>query len=274
MRNEQVNSDSGHPLPAIVVNGAGGRMGARLLALAGDAGVRVIAAWVSPQSRSLGTAVAGHNLEHAVIGQTAVGLPSGVIDFSGAEGFDGVLAWCRRAGVALVSGTTGLSDQQRAAMSEAAGGIPVLWSANFSPGVAVLKRIAAQAARALPDWHLEIVEAHHAGKRDAPSGTALALGEAVADARGQTLDSAAVTGRKGLTEARVPGEIGFASIRAGDIVGEHTVFVAGPGERLELSHRAMDRDIFARGALLAARWLAGKPPGLYHFEDVFEPAAD
>ncbi len=257
----------------IAVAGAGGRMGRRLLALAAETNLPVVGAWVGPGSPLSGQPVSGSPLVHSEVGQGEP-RPGVVIDFSTAAGFDAVLAWCRQAGVALVSGSTGLSDGQRAAMSEAATAIPVLWSANFSPGVAVLKRVAAQAARALADWHLEIVEAHHAGKRDAPSGTALALGEAIAQARGQVLADSAVAGRQGLAQERAVGEIGFASIRAGDIVGEHTVFIAGPGERLELSHRATDRDIFARGALLAARWLTGRAPGLYRFEDVFEPAGD
>ncbi len=248
-------------------------MGRRLLALAAENDIPVIGAWVGPDSSLLGQPVPGSGLLYAEVGQGGP-TPVAVVDFSASVGFDAILAWCGRARVPLVSGTTGLSDGQRSAMTAAAATIPVLWSANFSPGVAVLKRVAAQAARALADWDLEIFEAHHAGKRDAPSGTALALGEAVAQARGQLLAESAVTGRQGMGQARAPGAIGFASIRAGDIVGEHTVFIAGPGERLELSHRATDRDIFARGALLAARWLAGRAPGLYRFEDVFEPAGD
>ncbi len=273
MRRQALADDMDGRLQTLAIAGAGGRMGQRLITLAEQAGIRVTGAWVAPTSGLLGQATPAAAIAYGRVGD-AVPPPAVVIDFSTPSGFDAVLAWCRQAGVALVCGSTGLSDSQRTAMSEAASVIPVLWSANFSPGVAVLKRVAAEAARALKAWDLEILEAHHAGKRDAPSGTALALGEAVAQARGQLLAESAVAARQGLGQARTSGEIGFASIRAGDIVGEHTVFIAGPGERLELSHRATDRDIFARGALLAARWLVGKAPGRYDFEDVFEPAGD
>ena len=273
MRRQALAADMDGRLRNVAIAGASGRMGQRLLTLAEKVGICVTGAWVAPTSALLGQATPVAAIAYGGVG-AATALPGVVIDFSAPAGFDAILAWCRQAGAALVSGTTGLSESQHDAMNEAAVVIPVLWSANFSPGVAVLKRVAAQAARALADWDLEIFEAHHAGKRDAPSGTALALGEAVAQARGQLLAESAVTGRQGMGQARAPGAIGFASIRASDIVGEHTVFIAGPGERLELSHRATDRDIFARGALLAARWLAGRAPGLYRFEDVFEPAGD
>ena len=192
-----------------------------------------------------------------------------VIDFSSSEGFDAALAHCVAHGTAFVSGTTGLGEKQCGAMGEAARAIPVLQAANFSLGIAVLTRLLRDAARALPDWDLEIIEAHHARKVDAPSGTALALGGAAAGARGQDFGKVAVLSREGQVGARPPGAIGFASIRAGDIVGEHTAILAAAGERLELSHRATERAIFARGALHAAAWLAGRQPGCYALEDVF-----
>lgn len=191
-----------------------------------------------------------------------------VIDFSSPDGFDTALGYCESHGVALVSGTTGIDAVQRARFDAAAAKIPVLYAANFSLGVAVLTRLLRDAASALPDWDLEIVEAHHARKVDAPSGTALALGRAAADARGQDFDEMAVFGRHGHTGSRGPGAIGFASIRAGDIAGEHTAFLVGHDERIELTHRAFDNAIFARGALTAATWLAGKPPGAYSLDDV------
>ena len=191
-----------------------------------------------------------------------------VIDFSTPAGFEAALAHCREHQVALVSGTTGLDARQRAALDAAALDIPVLHAANFSLGVAVLTRALRDAAAALPDWDLEIVEAHHARKLDAPSGTALALGRAAAAARGQDFDKLAVRARDGQVGSRPHGAIGFASIRAGDIVGEHSAILATAGERLELSHRATDRAIFARGALRAAAWIAGKPPGAYPLDDV------
>lgn len=191
-----------------------------------------------------------------------------VVDFSTPAGFDAALAHCRAHGVAFVSGTTGLDAVQRAAIGEAVREIPVLHAVNFSLGIAVLTRVLRDAAAALPDWDLEILEAHHARKGDAPSGTALALGRAAAAARGQDFESIAVLSREGQVGARVTGSIGFAAIRAGDIVGEHTAMLAAAGERLELSHRATDRSIFARGALTAAAWLAGKPSGTYSIDDV------
>ncbi|MGH8183991.1 MAG: 4-hydroxy-tetrahydrodipicolinate reductase [Rhodanobacteraceae bacterium] len=195
-----------------------------------------------------------------------------VVDFSTPEGFDAALAHCRTHRVALVSGTTGLTGQQRAAFADAGRDIPVLHAANFSLGIAVLTRCLREAAAALPDWDLEIVEAHHARKVDAPSGTALALGRAAAEARGQDFDAVAAFARHGHTGARTPGAIGFASIRAGDIVGEHTVLLAGSDERIELTHRASSNNIFAAGALAAAAWLAWREPGTYTIGDVIARA--
>jgi 4-hydroxy-tetrahydrodipicolinate reductase len=191
-----------------------------------------------------------------------------VIDFSTPRGFDAALAHCVAHGVALVAGTTGLDAAQRKRFDAAAAEVPVLYAANFSLGIAVLTRLLRDAASALPGWDLEIVEAHHARKVDAPSGTALALGRAAADARGRDFDAVAAFARHGHTGARAPDAIGFASVRAGDIVGEHTAFVVGHGERIELTHRAFDNAIFVRGALTAAAWLAGRGPGRYALDDV------
>lgn len=191
-----------------------------------------------------------------------------VIDFSTPEGFDDALAHCESHGVALVSGTTGIDVAQRKRFDAAAERIPVLYAANFSLGVAVLTRLLRDAAAALPDWDIEIVEAHHARKVDAPSGTALTLGRAAAAARGRDFDEVAAFGRHGNTGVRAPGAIGIASLRAADIVGEHTALIAGHDERIELTHRAFDNAIFARGALAAAAWLVGRTPGAYAIEDV------
>ncbi len=191
-----------------------------------------------------------------------------VVDFSTPDGFDAALAAASARGLAFVSGTTGLADARHAALDEAAARIPVLWASNFSIGAAVLRRLAALAAASLtPEFDVEIIEAHHARKLDAPSGTALTLGEAVAKARGANLADVACLARHGILGPRRAGSIGFSSIRAGDLVGEHTVLFAGPGERLELMHRATDRMIFARGALYAARWLAARAPGRYDIVD-------
>lgn len=170
------------------------------------------------------------------------------VDFSLSDGFDAILGACLRTGGALVSGTTGLSPEQRAAMATAARQIPVLWTSNFSLGVAVLALLVERAAQALPGWDCDIVETHHKGKRDAPSGTALSLGERV-------------------EKAGAPPPH-YASLRAGDVVGEHSVRFTTLGERIELAHQAGSRDIFARGALQAAKWLAGRPPGLYGMRDL------
>lgn len=191
-----------------------------------------------------------------------------LVDFSSAAGLGAALPHCRRHGVALVSGTTGLDADTEAALDAACADIALLQAANFSLGIAVVSRLLAQAARALPHWHLEIIEAHHAGKRDAPSGTALALGRAAAEARGHSLDQVGRGGRHGLGEARADDEIGFASLRAGDIVGEHNAILATAGERIELGHRATDRAIFARGALQAAAWLAGQGAGRCTLDDM------
>lgn len=169
------------------------------------------------------------------------------IDFSLPQGFDPVLALCVERGAAFVSGTTGLSDAQRAALEVAATRIPVLWASNFSLGVAVLDELVERAAAALPGWDCDIVESHHVHKRDAPSGTALSLGAAA---------------ERGGARPR------YASLRAGDIIGEHLVQFAAAGERIELVHRATSRDIFARGALHAATRLVGRPAGPYRVRDL------
>jgi 4-hydroxy-tetrahydrodipicolinate reductase len=177
---------------------------------------------------------------------------------------------CARRRCAIVIGTTGLDAAARAAIEAASRAIPIVLAPNMSLGVAVMMKIAQLAAGALPrQYDAEIFEAHHRGKVDAPSGTALALGEAVAEARGTRLADSAVYSRAGDTGARPDGAIGFSVLRAGDIVGEHRLVLAGPGERLELLHVAHDRAAFARGALAAARWLvAGRKPGVYGMHDV------
>ena len=194
-----------------------------------------------------------------------------LVDFSGPVAFDAALALALQRRAAFVSGTTNLREEQHSALAGAAEVIPVLWASNFSLGVAMLARMARRVAEALPGWDCEIVELHHNRKQDAPSGTALTLGAAVAEGRGIALAEHARYERRGQVGARAPGEIGFAALRAGDVAGEHTVFFVGEGERIELVHRATDRDIFARGALAAAIWLAGRDPGSYSFDQVLAP---
>ncbi|MFI4968882.1 MAG: 4-hydroxy-tetrahydrodipicolinate reductase [Lysobacterales bacterium] len=258
------------PLP-IVVHGASGRMGRAVLgALAERADVRAVAALVRLGSALDGQAIACAPDARASGLAHASALPDGIaacalIDFSSAAAFDGALGLAVRRRIAFVSGTTGLDSAQRAALDRAASTIPVLWSANFSLGVALLSQLVAEAARALPDWDCEIAEAHHSRKQDAPSGTALALAREVAAARDQDFDAVAELRRN---TPRAAGSIGFAVTRAGDIVGEHRVLFATAGERVELIHRATDRMIFARGAVAAACWLAGRPPGRHALADV------
>ena len=194
-----------------------------------------------------------------------------LVDFSGVHAFDAALALASERRIAFISGTTGLREEQRTALQNAARAIPVLWSANFSLGVAMFLRCARRIAAALPDWDCDIVEMHHSRKQDAPSGTALTVGQVVADARGIDLAANAVYQRHGHIGPRRAGEIGFATLRGGDVVGEHTVVFAAEGERLEITHRAGSRDIFAKGALEAAIWIARREPGVYTFDEVLAP---
>jgi 4-hydroxy-tetrahydrodipicolinate reductase len=231
----------------LLIHGASGRMGQALLRLGAQA----------PGDFAVVGAVSRKPAQRVIDGvpQFAASELAGVpafdvaIDFSLAEAFDRILALCVERGVALVTGTTGLGDAQRSALQAAGTRIPLLWASNFSLGVAVLADLVERAARALPGWDCDIVEAHHAGKQDAPSGTALSLGSAA--------------GQGGATPR-------YASLRAGDIVGEHTVQFTTTGERIELVHRAGNRDIFARGALHAATRLATRAPGLYRLADLLD----
>ena len=191
-----------------------------------------------------------------------------VVDFSLPESTARTVERCCEANLPLVLGTTGLSDETRGRIDEAARTIPIVYAPNYSVGVTLLTRLAALAARALgDDWDAEIVELHHRFKRDAPSGTALRIARAVAEATGRD-EGCIVTDRTGRASPREHGEIGVAALRGGASVGEHTLMLLHPDERIELSHRAYDRSIFARGALRAARWIADKPPGLYDMADV------
>lgn len=191
------------------------------------------------------------------------------VDFSAPEALEAHLAEARRAGRPILVGTTGLSAAQQAELDAAAVEIAVLYAANTSLGVNLLSHLVREAAGRLgEEWDVEIVEMHHRMKADAPSGTALLLGEAAAEGRGVDLAGVAERGRDGMTGPRRPGGIGFASLRGGTVAGEHMVVFAGEGERIELGHRAESRAIFARGAIAAALWLAGKPAGRYAMADV------
>lgn len=260
----------------VVVCGAGGRMGRRLVALAhADPGLAVAGA-----IEAEGSDAVGHDAGE-VAGVGPIGVPIGtdlaavtapahvVVDFSipAATVLHAEIAADR--GAALVVGTTGLAPEEDRRLRAAAGRTRAVIAANYSIGIAVLAELVAVAARRLdPSFEIEIVEMHHHDKRDAPSGTALALGRAAAAARGHPFEGATVLAREGLVGARSPGEIGIVALRGGDVVGDHTVVLAGLGERLELTHRAQSRDCLVRGALRAAAWVAGRPPGIYGMRDV------
>jgi len=262
----------------LAVHGAAGRMGQAILrAAASEPRLRVSSALVRAGSplvgRSLREVVGAHapdlEFESTLDPDTPVDV---LVDFSGAHAFDAALALATQHRAAFVSGTTGISTTQRKALERSARTIPVLWASNFSLGVALLLRLARHAAEALPEWDCEVIEMHHRHKVDAPSGTALSIGEAVADGRGLALAECATHGRSGRGE-RIAGEIGFHALRGGDVVGEHTVMFAGMGERIEITHRASDRAVFARGAVTAARWLARRPPGAYPIDRILGDAS-
>ena len=199
-----------------------------------------------------------------VIGQCDV-----AVDFSSPSGLVANVGAAAAAGVPILIGTTGLEDEHFAAIDKAAQSVPVLQTGNTSLGVTLLAALVREAAAKLgPDWGIEIVEMHHRGKVDAPSGTAKLLGEAAAAGRGIDLAANRESGRDGMTGARAEGAIGFASLRGGTVTGEHSVILAGAEERLTLSHSAENRMIFARGAVKGAAWLHGKPAGRYTMEDV------
>jgi 4-hydroxy-tetrahydrodipicolinate reductase len=253
----------------LAMHGASGRMGRAIIGLlANDSRFELVHATVSAQSQLIGEPVLPNLSVRYAQDWTHAPVADVVIDFSQPSAIDALLDHCVPRGVAVVSGTTGLSAAQEARLADESKSIAILRAANFSLGVAVLTRLLREAAEALPRWDIEIIEAHHARKQDAPSGTALALGRAAAAARSSTLEAQGVYSREGQTGARDEGSIGFAVVRGGDIVGEHTAMLIGDGERLELSHRATDRSIFARGALQAAQWLVGRAAGAWQLEDV------
>ncbi len=192
-----------------------------------------------------------------------------LVDFSAAQALEAHLAAARAARTPIVIGTTGLNQHHHALIDAAARDVAVLQTGNTSLGIGLLQRLVREAAARLgPDWDVEIVEMHHRHKADAPSGTALMLGAAAAAGMGTTLGEAGVTDRAGLTGPRAAGTIGMASLRGGSVVGDHSVVFATQGERIELTHRADDRAIFARGAVRAALWLAGRAPGRYTMDQV------
>lgn len=260
----------------IIVCGAGGRMGGAVIRAARQsADIKVIAAIDRPGSARIGKdagEISGiGNIGIAVSDRITAAPRSNavIIDFTNPEASLGYLRIAAKQRIPIVIATTGFDAKQLSAIKRLARRTPTLVSANTSLGVNVLVSLIGKAAKMLgDDYDVEIVEAHHRFKKDAPSGTALALGRSVADALNRDLDKVGINGRKGIVGARGKKEIALLSVRAGDIVGEHTVIFGGIGERLEFIHRAHSRDTFAHGALRAAEWLAGKKPGLYGMADM------
>ena len=260
----------------VVVCGAAGRMGRLLVALArDDARLRVAGAVEAPGHPAVGRdagELAGGGALGGRVGDALAGVCTRehvVLDFTAPEATLGHARVATERGAGLVVGTTGFDAAQQRELRALAARTRTVWAPNMSVGVTVLTELVSAAARLLDtSFEAEIVELHHHAKRDAPSGTALALGRAVAGARGQDFERSAVLAREGLVGARRPDEIGIVALRAGDAVGDHTVAFGGLGERVELTHRAQSRDCLARGALRAALWVAERPPGVYSMRDV------
>jgi 4-hydroxy-tetrahydrodipicolinate reductase len=252
----------------VLVNGAAGRMGGHVLRAVADEPSAVLAgALDAPGHPRVGEEVA----PGVVLGDKPAEALANVdvaIDFSLPAGTLALLEAALPRGVPLVIATTGFDAAGEQRLREATGRLAIVRAANYSLGIHVMLDLVAEAARRLPGYELEVVEMHHDRKVDAPSGTALRIAEAAASARGVRLEEHAIYHREGLTGPRPAGAIGMQSIRLGDSVGEHTLYLGGPGERLEISHRALSRDNFAAGALRAASWVVGRPPGLYSMTDV------
>ncbi|WP_152205281.1 4-hydroxy-tetrahydrodipicolinate reductase [Marinobacter changyiensis] len=260
----------------VAITGAAGRMGKVLIEAVQDAdGVTLGAAIVNPDSSLIG-ADAGEIAGVGKLGVLMVGsLDEAVanfdvlIDFTFPDLTLENLAYCKEHGKQMVIGTTGLTESEKLQLGAASESVPVVFAPNMSVGVNVALNLLKTAAEALgDDYDVEIIETHHRHKKDAPSGTAVRMGEVVAGALGRDLKECAVYGREGFTGERSRTEIGFETVRAGDVVGDHTVLFAGIGERLEITHKASSRMTFAKGAVRAAQWLADKPAGLYDMQDV------
>jgi 4-hydroxy-tetrahydrodipicolinate reductase len=263
------------PLRRIAIAGASGRMGHMLIeAVRGAQDFRLAGALDVAGSDAIGADAAaflGFTSGVPIVADPRIGLQESqvLIDFTRPEGTMAHVAACRELGVQLVIGTTGFSDAQKAEIAEAAKDIAIVMAPNMSVGVNVTFKLLEMAAKALSTgYDIEIIEAHHRHKIDAPSGTALKMGEVIADALGRDLKECAVYGREGVTGERDPSTIGFATIRGGDIVGDHTVMFAGTGERVEISHKSASRSNYAQGSLRAARFLADKRTGLFDMFDV------
>ena len=248
----------------VAINGAAGRMGQRLIALGAESKeLRIVAA-----IEAAGNPTVGSQAGPVTITDTLVGQPDVVIDFSLPAGTMAILPEVVKAGAAMVIGTTGFEPAQQAKIDEAARRIPIVQAANMSMGVNLLFKLVAEAAKALGEaYDIEIVEAHHRFKKDAPSGTAMGLAKSICAATGKDLDATLKHGREGISP-RQSGEIGMHAVRVGDTIGEHTVYFGSLGETITMGHSAHTRDTFANGALRAAGWVKGKPAGKYSMADV------
>jgi 4-hydroxy-tetrahydrodipicolinate reductase len=260
----------------IAVAGVSGRMGKIIVeAISKTDGVVVGAATVRPNSPDLGQEVGGMcglptmNVSTVDNLSEALGDFDVLIDFTSPAATMEHIETCIAAGKKMVIGTTGFTEDQKQAIAEASKKTPVVFAPNMSIGVNLCLKLLEQAAKVIgEDSDVEIIEAHHRHKKDAPSGTALKMGEVIAQALGRDLDEVAVYGREGQTGARDGKTIGFESIRAGDIVGDHTVMFAGDGERIEITHKSNSRMTYAAGSVKAAQWLQDKKKGLYDMQDV------
>ena len=259
----------------IAIAGASGRMGQMLIdavRAADDCELRgALDIATSPAVGKDAGAYAGFTTGVKIASDLALGLADSqfLIDFTRPEGTLAHLAHCRKAGIAMVIGTTGFTEAQKAEIAAAGQDIAIMMAPNMSVGVNVTLKLLEMAARALSTgYDIEVIEAHHRHKVDAPSGTALKMGEVIASALGRDLKDCAVYAREGVSGERDPSSIGFATIRGGDIVGDHTVLFAGIGERIEISHKSSSRATYAQGSLRAVRFLAQQKPGLYDMFDV------
>ena len=269
------STPASHSLHAIAIAGASGRMGRMLIeAIQNAPDARLAGALDIHGSPALGadaTAYLGVTSGIVITPDLHEGLKNAkyLIDFTRPEGTLAHLRVCRELGVNMIIGTTGFTAEQKAEIDDAARDIAIVMAPNMAVGVNVVFKLLAQAAKALKEgYDIEIIEAHHRYKVDAPSGTALTMGEVVAEAVGRDLKDCAVYGREGVTGERDPSTIGFATIRGGDVVGDHTVLFAGIGERIEITHKSSSRATYAQGSLRAVRFLANQPHGLFGMDDV------
>ena len=260
----------------ICMVGAAGRMGRRIIALTDEDGAAVNSAALEYDGCSFngidcGEVAHGHKNGVAISTdfQAAAAVSDVFIDFTGVEPTLANIEKYRKAGRPVVIGSTGMTAEQQELLKDLSKDVPILFSPNMSVGVNLTFKVLEMVSKAIgQDWDIEIVESHHRKKVDAPSGTAMRMGEVIADAIGRNIEEDGVFARHGIVGERTDKEIGMQTLRAGDIVGEHTVMFCTEGERIEITHRAHTRDMFAKGAIAAAKWLKGKPNGFYNMFDV------